>query len=50
MICSDGVEIIDGGEETIIPMTSDDPEVQDEVRHIIKKVLESEAAARKKQV
>jgi len=50
MICADGADIIGGGEETIIPMTSDDPEVQDEVRHIIKKVLESEAASRKKQV
>ena len=50
MICADGVDIMDGGEETIIPMTSDDPEVQDEVRHIIKKVLESEVASRKKQV
>ncbi len=49
-ICADGVGIMDGAEETIIPMTSDDPEVQEEVRYIIKKVLESETASRKKQV
>ncbi|MFQ5781590.1 MAG: AAA family ATPase [Nitrosopumilus sp.] len=49
-ICSDGASIADGGNETLVPMTSDDPEIQDEVRHIIKKVLESQAAARKKQV
>jgi len=47
-ICSDGMSIMDGGNETLIPMTSDDPEVQDEVRHIVKKVLESQAAAKKK--
>jgi hypothetical protein len=39
---------MDGGNETLIPMTSDDPEVQDEVRHIVKKVIESQAAAKKK--
>ena len=49
-ICSDGMSIMDGGNETLIPMTSDDPEVQDEVRHIVKKVLESQAASRKQQV
>ncbi len=48
-ICSDGVDIMEGADETIVPMTSDDPEVQDEVRHIIKKILESQAASRKKQ-
>ena len=47
-ICSDGMSIMDGGNETLIPMTSDDPEVQDEVRHIVKKVIESQAAAKKK--
>jgi nitric oxide reductase NorQ protein len=50
MVCSDGVSIIDGGNETLIPMTSDDPEVQDEVRQICKKVLESQVTARKTQV
>ena len=50
MICSDGVDIIAGAEETIIPMTSDDQEVQEEVRNIIKKILESDTAARKKLV
>ena len=49
-VCSDGVSIIDGGNETLIPMTSDDPEVQDEVRHICKKVLESQVTAKKTQV
>jgi MoxR-like ATPase len=47
-ICSDNMSIMDGGNETLIPMTSDDPEVQDEVRHIVKKVLESQVAAKKK--
>ena len=46
-ICSDGASIIEGGDETLVPMTSDDPEVQDEVRHIIKKILESQAARKK---
>ena len=49
-VCSDGVSIIDGGNETLIPMTSDDPEVQDEVRQICKKVLESQVTAKKTQV
>ena len=48
-VCSDGVSIMDGGNETLIPMTSDDPEVQDEVRHIVKKVLESQTITRKKE-
>ena len=48
-ICSDGASIMEGGDETLVPMTSDDPEVQDEVRHIIKKILETQVA-RKKQV
>jgi nitric oxide reductase NorQ protein len=48
-ICSDGVDIMEGADETIVPMTSDDPEVQDEVRHIIKKILESHTAARRTQ-
>ncbi len=47
-ICSDGCTIIEGCDETLIPMTSDDPEVQDEVRHIVKKILESQAASKKK--
>ena len=46
-ICSDGMSIIDGGNETLIPMTSDDPEIQEEVRHIVRKVLESQTASRK---
>ncbi len=45
-ICSDGADIPTGGDETLVPMTSDDPEVQDEVRQIIKKVIESEIAQR----
>ncbi len=49
-ICSDGVSIIEGGDETLVPMTSDDPEVQDEVRHIIKKVLENQTASKKQEV
>ncbi len=48
-ICSDGVDIPTGGDETLVPMTSDDPEVQDEVRQIIKKVIESEVARRNRQ-
>lgn len=48
-ICSDGVDIISGGNETLVPMTSDDPEIQDEVRQIIKKVLEREVAQRNRQ-
>ena len=48
-ICSDGMSIIDGGNETLIPMTSDDPEVQDEVRHIVKKIIESNIAAKKRE-
>jgi len=47
-ICSDDMSIMDGGNETLIPMTSDDPEVQDEVRSIVKKVLESQVVAKKK--
>jgi nitric oxide reductase NorQ protein len=47
-ICSDNMSIMDGGNETLIPMTSDDPEVQDEVRSIVKKVLESQVVAKKK--
>jgi len=46
-ICSDGASIMEGGDETLVPMTSDDPEVQDEVRHIIKKILESIASSSK---
>ena len=46
-ICSDGASIAEGGDETLVPMTSDDPEVQDEVRHIIKKVIESDIAESK---
>jgi len=46
-ICSDGASIPEGGDETLVPMTSDDPEVQDEVRHIIKKVIESDVAESK---
>jgi len=46
-ICSDGASVVEGGDETLVPMTSDDPEVQDEVRRIIKKVLESQAALKK---
>ncbi len=49
-ICSDGASIMEGGDETLVPMTSDDPEVQDEVRHICKKVLESQVTAKKTQV
>ena len=49
-ICSDGASVAEGGDETLVPMTSDDPEVQDEVRHIIRKVLESQAATKKRQV
>ena len=48
-ICSDGVGILAGGDETLVPMTSDDHEVQDEVRQIIKKVIESEVAQRSRQ-
>lgn len=47
-ICSDNMSILDGGNETLIPMTSDDPEVQEEVRSIVKKVLESQVVAKKK--
>jgi nitric oxide reductase NorQ protein len=47
-ICADGASVAEGADETLVPMTSDDPEVQDEVRHIIKKVLEGQAASRKK--
>jgi len=47
-ICSDNMSIMDGGNETLIPMTSDDPEVQEEVRAIVKKVLETQVAAKKK--
>jgi len=39
-ICSDGASIAEGGDETLVPMTSDDQEVQNEVRQIIKKVLQ----------
>jgi nitric oxide reductase NorQ protein len=45
-ICSDGVDILSGGNETLVPMTSDDPEIQDEVRQIIKKIIASETAGR----
>jgi len=47
-ICSDGASIVEGGDKTLVPMTSDDQEVQDEVRHIIRKVLESQVVSRKK--
>jgi nitric oxide reductase NorQ protein len=46
-ICSDGATILEGADETLVPMTSDDPEIQEEVRHIIKKVLEIQVATRK---
>ena len=46
-ICSDGATILEGADETLVPMTSDDPEIQEEVRHIIKKVLESQVVTRK---
>ncbi len=46
-ICSDNATNMDGADETIVPMTSDDPEVQDEVRHIIKKIIESQVVAKK---
>jgi nitric oxide reductase NorQ protein len=46
-ICSDGATVLEGANETLVPMTSDDLEIQEEVRHIIKKVLESQAATRK---
>jgi len=46
-ICSDSATIMEGADETIVPMTSDDPEVQDEVRHIIKKIIESQVTAKK---
>jgi len=46
-ICSDNATIMEGADETIVPMTSDDPEVQDEVRHIIKKIIESQVMAKK---
>jgi len=49
-ICSDGVDIPTGADETIVPMTSDDPEVQDEVRQIIKKVIENEIGQRNRKV
>lgn len=41
-IVSDGANILDAGNETIVSMTSDDLEVQDEVRKIIKKFCEQE--------
>ncbi len=46
-ICSDGASVMEGADETLVPMTSDDPEVQDEVRHIIKKIIESQVVAKK---
>jgi nitric oxide reductase NorQ protein len=49
-ICSDDSSIMEGADETLVPMTSDDPEVQDEVRHIIKKILENQEAIKKQVV
>jgi len=39
MLISDGTTIEESSDETIISMTSDDPEIQDEVRKIINKFL-----------
>jgi len=39
MLISDGSSLEESSDETIISMTSDDPEVQDEVRKVVNKFL-----------
>jgi len=39
LLISDGTTLEESSDETIISMTSDDPEIQDEVRKIINKFL-----------
>jgi nitric oxide reductase NorQ protein len=41
MIMSDGTTLMEGAEETIIALTSDDPEIQGIVRKIVKKISDS---------
>jgi len=42
MLIADGTSLMKAAEETLISLTSDDPEVQDEVRKIVKKFFEQE--------
>jgi MoxR-like ATPase len=41
MIIADGTTLMEGAEETIISLTSDDPEIQGMVRRIVKKISDS---------
>jgi len=42
MLIADGSSIEEAANETLIALTSDDPEVQEEVRKVIKKFFELE--------
>jgi len=42
MLIADGSSIEKAADETLIALTSDDPEVQEEVRKVIKKFFELE--------
>ena len=42
MLVADGTSIEAAADETLVALTSDDPEVQDEVRKVIKKFFEQE--------
>ena len=42
MLVADGTSIESAADETLVALTSDDPEVQDEVRKVIKKFFEQE--------
>jgi len=43
MLIADGTSFMAAANETLVSLTSDDPEVQDEVRKIIKKFIEQES-------
>ena len=42
MLVADGSSIENAADETLVALTSDDPEVQDEVRKVINKFFEQE--------
>jgi len=42
MLIADGTSIEKAADETLIALTSDDPEVQDDVRKVIRKFFEQE--------
>jgi len=42
MLVADGTSIESAADETLVALTSDDPEVQDDVRKVIHKFFEAE--------